>query len=61
MIKLKTGAVICKKNIVESKLLEYEALIFIKDIPTAISDDQLKIMLDLTILKLADKCEEIIV
>lgn len=61
MTKLKTGEVIGKKNIGESKLHEYEALIFIKDIPTAISDDQLKIMLDLTILKLADKCEEIIV
>jgi hypothetical protein len=43
---LKTGAVVCKKRVNETEFFEYEALVFVTDIPHGLTDNDLKAALD---------------
>ena len=52
--ELKTGAVICTKLIAGTDLLEYEALLFVKNIPADFSNEQFE-KATLSLLKVETK------
>src|SRR6185503_12958467 len=58
----KTGAVVCKKEILGTEEMEYKALLFISDIPANINNAQLEWRLQKIIAALPKKgCAQIIV
>lgn len=63
MQETKTGALVCKKSIAGSQNKEYEALLYITNIPADVTDEQLSAMLDSRNMKNAEanECEEILV
>lgn len=58
--KTKTGAIVCKQHVTGENAIEYEALVFIKDIPLEIDDAQLKVEVA-TLLHQFNSCEEILI
>ncbi len=60
-MEVKTGAIICRKTIEGTRELEYEALLFIADVPLDISDADLYLLLDKKVLlKLSVNCADVI-
>ena len=58
----KVGAIICTKNLPASAQLEYEALLFISDIPGEVTDDQLKQKTEALLFSLhSEECNAIII
>lgn len=61
-MEVKTGAIICRKTIEGTRELEYEALLFIADVPLDISDADLYLLLDKKVLlKLSVNCADVII
>jgi hypothetical protein len=58
----KTGAIVCRKLMPGTQQLEYEALMFINDIPANVTDEELSHLLDERIKVMnAHECHDIIV
>ena len=62
MEQSKIGAIVCKKEIEGTQQFEYEALVFIKDIPHDVNDSQLAALLSERIKVMnVHECREVLI
>ena len=61
-VQMKTGAIICKKQISGSADMDYHALLFIRNVPPDLTDMQLEALLQKNLSELEkDSCLEVFV